>query len=109
MKLPRRKVLHLAAGAVALSGVSRSATAQTYPTRPITMVVPFAAGGPTDTLGRVVAEHMRLPLGQSVIIENVPGANGSIGVGRVHSAEGRPRHPLGTPLIELYISSDITD
>jgi tripartite-type tricarboxylate transporter receptor subunit TctC len=95
MKLPRRQFLHLAAGAVALPGVSRIALAQTYPTRPITMVVPFAAGGPTDTLGRVVAEHMRLPLGQSVIIENVPGANGNIGVGRVARAV-----PDGYTLIE---------
>src|SRR6201984_2043521 len=83
MKLPRRKFLHLAAGAAALPAVSRIARAQAYPTRPITMIVPFAAGGPTDVIGRVVAEGMRASLGQPVIIENVTGAGGSIGVGRV--------------------------
>jgi tripartite-type tricarboxylate transporter receptor subunit TctC len=63
-----------------------AADAQTYPTRPITMVVPFAAGGPTDTITRIVAERMRGSLGQTVIIENVTGADGTIGVGRVARA-----------------------
>jgi tripartite-type tricarboxylate transporter receptor subunit TctC len=57
--------------------------AQPYPSRPITMVVPFAAGGPTDTLARIVGERMRQALGQSIIIENTTGAAGSIAVGRV--------------------------
>jgi tripartite-type tricarboxylate transporter receptor subunit TctC len=83
MKLPRRNFLYLAAGAVALPAMSRMAWAQAYPTRPITMIVPFAAGGPTDVIGRVVAEGMRASLGQPIIIENVTGAGGSIGVGRV--------------------------
>src|SRR5262245_33708002 len=83
MKLPRRKFLHLAAGAAALPAASRVAGAQAWPTRPITMVAPFAAGGPTDVIGRVVAEGMRASLGQPVIVENVTGAGGSIGVGRV--------------------------
>jgi tripartite-type tricarboxylate transporter receptor subunit TctC len=61
-------------------------SAQIYPSHPITVVVPFAAGGATDTTARIVAEQMRLPLGQQVIIENVAGANGSIGVGRVAHA-----------------------
>jgi tripartite-type tricarboxylate transporter receptor subunit TctC len=59
--------------------VSRSAPAQTYPSRPITMIVPFAPGGLTDVIGRVLAEGMRTSLGQPIIIENVGGANGSIG------------------------------
>ena len=63
-----------------------SAKAQTFPSRPITIVVPFAAGGPIDTLARVMAERMRAPLGQPVIVENVTGAAGSIGVGRVARA-----------------------
>ena len=70
---------------IACAGGS-AADAQTYPTRPITMVVPFAAGGPTDTITRIVAERMRASLGQTVIIENVTGADGSIGVGRVARA-----------------------
>ena len=83
MKLPRREFLHLAAGAAALPAVSRTARAQTYPSRPITMVVPYPPGGLTDVIGRILAEGMRTSLGQSVIIENVGGANGSIGTGRV--------------------------
>jgi len=60
--------------------------AQPYPVRPITIVVPFAAGGPTDVLARVLGEHIRADLGQPVLIENVTGAGGSIGVGRVAAA-----------------------
>src|SRR5712691_12602203 len=59
------------------------ASGQIYPSRPITMVVPFGTGGPTDTIGRLMAEGMRVSLGQPVIIENVAGASGSVGVGRV--------------------------
>ena len=86
MKLPRRRFLHLAAGAAALPALSPMARAQTYPSRPITVVVPFPAGGSTDAVGRIVAERMRLSLGQPVVIENVGGAGGSIGVGRVARA-----------------------
>ncbi len=63
-----------------------SAVAQVYPSRPLTVIVPFAAGGPTDTLARVLAERMKTSLGQPVIVENVAGASGSIGVGRVARA-----------------------
>src|SRR4051795_11095792 len=59
------------------------ARAQSYPTRAITMIVPYPAGGPSDTLARVITERMKAALGQSVIIENVTGAGGSIGTGRV--------------------------
>src|SRR5215831_12965070 len=86
MKLPRRKFLHLAAGASALPAISRFARAQTYPSRPITMIVPYPPGGLTDVIGRILAEGMRTSLGQSVIIENIGGANGSIGTGRVARA-----------------------
>jgi tripartite-type tricarboxylate transporter receptor subunit TctC len=75
----------LCAGVLALIAAG-GAHAQTYPTRPITLVVPFAAGGPTDTIARIMAERMRGPLGQTVIVENVTGAAGSIGVGRVARA-----------------------
>jgi tripartite-type tricarboxylate transporter receptor subunit TctC len=63
-----------------------TAGAQTYPSHPVTMIVPFAAGGPMDAVGRVIANGMRAPLGQPVIIENVVGAGGSIGAGRVAHA-----------------------
>src|SRR2546423_4729704 len=67
-------------------GSASVAKTQNWPTRPITMVVPFGAGGPTDTIGRIVAEGMRASLGQTVVIENVPGASGTFGVGRVARA-----------------------
>lgn len=86
MQLPRRKFLHLAAGAAALPAFLRIAKAETYPTRPITMIVPFPPGGPTDVIGRIMAERMGKSLGQTVIVENVSGANGTIGVGRVARA-----------------------
>jgi tripartite-type tricarboxylate transporter receptor subunit TctC len=86
MRLPRRKFLRLAAGASALPMLSRMASAQAYPARPITIVVPFAAGGPTDTLARILADRMRVSLGQTVVIENAVGAAGTIGVNRVARA-----------------------
>jgi tripartite-type tricarboxylate transporter receptor subunit TctC len=86
MKLPRRKFLHLAAGVAALPAVSRIARAQAYPSRPITLVVPFAPGGANDVIGRVLAPKMRASLGQSIIIETVAGAGGSVGTGRVARA-----------------------
>jgi tripartite-type tricarboxylate transporter receptor subunit TctC len=85
--LPRRRFLHLA-GAAALPAASRIAWAQAYPSRPITMILPFAAGGTTDVIGRVVAERMKGSLGQPIIVENVSGADSSIGVGR--AARARP-------------------
>jgi tripartite-type tricarboxylate transporter receptor subunit TctC len=88
MKHSRRKFLHLAAGAVAMPAVSRVANAQTYPTRPITMLVPFPAGGGTDAVARIIADGMRTSLGQTIIIENLTGASGTIGVGRVVRTAG---------------------
>src|SRR5580704_18062242 len=86
MKLPRRKFLQLAAGAAALPALPGIARAQAWPTRPITLVAPFPAGGPVDTLARILGEHMQRTLGQPCIIEDVAGAAGSIGVGRVARA-----------------------
>ena len=83
MKLPRRRFLHLTAGAAALPAISRIAKAQTFPSRPITIVVGYAAGGPTDTVARILAERMKTVLGQPVLVENATGAGGSIAVGRV--------------------------
>src|SRR5262245_46568269 len=86
MKLPRRKFLGVAAGAAALPAVSRLAWAQAYPSRQITMIVPFPPGGSTDVAARILAERMRALLSQPVIIENIGGAGGSIGVGRLARA-----------------------
>jgi tripartite-type tricarboxylate transporter receptor subunit TctC len=86
MKLERRQFLSLAAGAAAFPLAPRLAQAQAFPTKPITMVVPVPAGGALDTNARLIAEGMRASLGQPVVIENVTGASGSIGVGRVARA-----------------------
>ena len=64
------------------------ASAQVYPSRPVMVIVPFAAGGPTDTLARIMADRMQKALGQPVVVENTSGAAGSIGVGRVARATG---------------------
>jgi hypothetical protein len=79
-------ILASGGGGAALPVLSPIARAQTYPSRPITLVVPFPAGGSTDAVGRILAERMRVSLGQAVVIENVGGAGGSIGVGRVARA-----------------------
>jgi tripartite-type tricarboxylate transporter receptor subunit TctC len=78
MKLARRKLLHLAAAAVALPAVSRIATAQTYPTRPVRLIVPFAAGGTTDLLARLIGQSLSERLGQQFIVENPPGGGTNI-------------------------------
>jgi tripartite-type tricarboxylate transporter receptor subunit TctC len=81
MKPPRRRFLRLAAGAAALPAVSRFALAQGYPSRPITLGVPFPPGGTTDVVGRIMGKRIAELLGQSVMIENVTGS-GNLGVGR---------------------------
>ena len=78
MKLPRRKFLHLAAGAAALPAVSRVARAQAYPTRPVRIVVGFAAGGATDIGARVIGQWLQERFGQPFVIENRPGAGTNI-------------------------------
>src|SRR5258706_2962138 len=70
------------AALIALLIPGRGASAQNYPSRPITIIVPFSAGGPSDVMARVLAERMKVALGEAVLIENVTGAGGSIGVGR---------------------------
>ena len=84
MKLARRQFLHLAAGPAALPAVSRIASAQTYPTRPITIIVPYAPGGATDLGARVLSGPLAATLGH--IVENVSGGNALIGTGRVARA-----------------------
>jgi tripartite-type tricarboxylate transporter receptor subunit TctC len=80
----QRRSIVVAAALLMLGGV---ASAETYPERTITMVVPFAAGGPTDTVARLIAEPMSKTLGQQVIVENVGGAGGTLGAGRVAKAD----------------------
>jgi tripartite-type tricarboxylate transporter receptor subunit TctC len=86
MTFPRRRFFRLAAGAAALPALSLKAAAQAYPTRPITMIVPYPPGGLFDVLARVLAEHMRKVLSQSVVVENVGGASGSIAIARAARA-----------------------
>src|SRR5262249_25011053 len=81
-----RMTRHVVTVALALTASGASVHAQTYPSRPITLVVPFPPGGSTDVVARIMAERMRPLLGQPVVIENVGGAGGSIGVGRVARA-----------------------
>ena len=84
MKLPhRRKFLHLAAGAATVPVLPRIGRAQAYPTRPIHWIVSFAAGGPNDTVARIVGQFLSEKLGQQIIVENRVGAGGNIGMGAV--------------------------
>jgi tripartite-type tricarboxylate transporter receptor subunit TctC len=86
MKLPRRKFLRLAAGAAALPAVMRAAWAQAYPSRPVRIVVPIAAGGTQDILARLVGQWLSERLGQPFVIENRPGGGGNIGTEAVARA-----------------------
>jgi tripartite-type tricarboxylate transporter receptor subunit TctC len=87
MKIQRREFLRVTVSVAALPIFSRLAIAQTYPTRPITMIVPYPPGGMADVIARLVGEGMRRQLGQSVIIENVGGGDGNIGAGRAARAK----------------------
>ena len=86
MKVPRRQLLHLAAGAAALPAASWFASTQAYPSRPITIIVPVPPGGVADPIARILADHLTVTLGQPVVVENVTGAGGSIGVARAARA-----------------------
>jgi tripartite-type tricarboxylate transporter receptor subunit TctC len=79
MEIPRRRFLHLAAGVAALPAVSRGARAQAYPTRPVRLIVPVAAGGGTDIVARLIGQSLSERLGQQFIIENRTGAGSNIG------------------------------
>ena len=76
---PRRKFLHLAAGAAALPTLSRIAKAQAYPARPVHLIVPLAPGGATDIIARLIGQWLSERLGQQFVIENRPGAGSNIG------------------------------
>src|SRR5262250_35570 len=99
MKLPRRNFLHLAAGAVALPGVSRVAWAQAYPSRPVRLIVPAPAGGSFDITARLMGQWLSERLGQPFVIENRPGAGTNIGTEAVvrAPADGYTLLLVGTP------------
>ena len=97
MKLPRRKFLHLAAGAAALPAVSRVARAQAYPTRPVRIVVGFAAGGSTDIGARVIGQWLQERFGQPFVIENRPGAGTNIATETVVRAPMSVEPPAAKP------------
>jgi len=101
MKPPRRKFLHLAAGAVALPAISRMARAQTYPTRPVRLIVGFDAGGAADILARLMGKWLSERLGQQFVIENRSGAGGNIAAEAVARAA-----PDGYTLL-LLTSTDV--
>src|SRR5262249_39482333 len=101
MKLPRRKFLYLAAGAVALPAISRMARAQTHPTRPVRLVVGFDAGGAADILARLMGQWLSERLGQQFVIENRSGASGTIAAEAVARAA-----PDGYTLL-LVTSTDV--
>jgi tripartite-type tricarboxylate transporter receptor subunit TctC len=86
MKIPRRRLLRLVGTIAALCAGTDIGIAQNYPTRPIAMIVPFAAGGTTDVTARIVGEHMSRTLGQQIIVENIVGAGGTVGSTRAMRA-----------------------
>jgi tripartite-type tricarboxylate transporter receptor subunit TctC len=102
MKLPRRRFLHLAAGAAALPAVPRIARAQTYPTRPVRIIVGFAAGGPTDIVARLIGQWLSERLGQQFVIENRTGAAGNIATEAALSAP-----PDGYTLLQVTSSNAV--
>jgi tripartite-type tricarboxylate transporter receptor subunit TctC len=102
MKLPRRKFLHLAAGAAALPAVSRVARAQAYPTRPVRLIVPIAPGGATDILARLIGQWLSERLGQQFVIDNRPGGGSNIGTEAVVRAP-----PDGYTLLQVSAAHTI--
>src|SRR5262245_589672 len=93
MTLARRRFLSLAGGAVAAPMLARSASSQAYPARPVRMIVPLAAGGPTDVFARLIAQKLSDSTGKQFYVENMPGAGGNIGMGRAAGGARRLYDP----------------
>jgi tripartite-type tricarboxylate transporter receptor subunit TctC len=108
MKLPRRKFLYLAAGAAAQPAVARIARAQSYPARPVRVIVPYAPGGPTDVFGRLIAQKLSEQLGRQFFVENIGGAGGNIGMGRAARAD-RDGHTVVMVATPLAINPSLYD
>src|SRR5689334_4030957 len=100
MKLPRRTFLQFTTGAAALPAISRIAWAQAYPTRPVTLVVPIAAGSGLDTAARILAEKLQDKLQQPFVVENRPGAGSTVGTNFVAKAK-----PDGYTLLLMEVSA----
>src|SRR5262245_55290410 len=109
MKLPhRRHVLNLAEGGAALQAVARIARAQSYPARPVRVIVPYAPGGPTDVFGRLIAQKLSEQLGRQFFVENIGGAGGNIGMGRAARAD-RDGHTVVMVATPLAINPSLYD
>src|SRR5437879_4074818 len=104
MKFPRRQFLYLATGAAALPIALRTAKAQDYPTRPVRIVVGFAAGGTQDIVARLVGQSLSEQLGQQFIVENRPGANSSLAIETVVRAPA-DGYILGVPGIANVLNA----
>ena len=87
LKLPRRRFLCVAGGAAALAALPRIAWAQSYPSRPVRIIVGFSPGGPTDIVARLIGQYLSERLGQQFVVENRPGAGGNIGTEAVARAQ----------------------
>ena len=112
MKLPRRQFLHLAAGATVLPAVSRIAQAQTYPSRPVRLIVGFTAGGAFDIAARLIGQWLSERLVQPFIVENRPGASTNRATDRRSAsqmpgkiARSTPRSPFGPPVVRVAAGS----